>query len=665
MHHANVTALADADTVRVAWSASSASDVAQYRIREGCCSTTTVSSTVLAVNFAPLSDGAYTYTVTAVDSYGNESDPSDPATAHVFSIELDQPYSPTSQAAIDLHGSSPRTGDISLHIDTDQGSTDSMPGTTASDGGIGLSAQPLSLGGNHMVVRVTDANGNRSRPTEVWVDRGAVPAAPTGLATDVNNYDVTLSWTANSETDLLGYRVFRNGQVLTPDVQLGELPTATSSSGQGPGNAVDGDAQTFWNVSVRYGNPDAPSNGASLELAWTQPRIVTAANLIWLSANVATGNLDLYGWSGHAWIRLARVRGDAQASQSIMLDKPYRTTRLKLVVHGAMIVDDGSYHYLDLAELQLLERPVQGATTLADTLTDGTYHYQVSAVSNYAFESPLSAPADAAVGDTQGPDAVTLSGDLSGNDANLSWTASQSTDVARYELSRDGNVITSIDAGNTLAYTDANLALGAHSYAVVAYDNLGNAGPPSNTVTLTVTGAPPSIPVNVAVSVPMGGGALDVSWQPGPGNPPAGYALLRATSVDGPYMVIAHPPGTSYHDAPLTNGTTYYYTVEAIDSAGNLSLPSAPASGTPFDNVPPTAPVLTYPTNDLRPISLDTSSSDVCGASEAGAKIDLYRDGVAVGSVDAVAQDVTSTLPLDNSTRRILYASDGLAHRQR
>ncbi len=656
----NVTAVADADTVHVAWSASTAPDVAGYRVYRNGSRLFTAPIASTSYDDPSLSDDGYTYTINAVDAYGNESDPSDGATAHVFGVSLDQPFSPTSDANVDVHGFSARAGSIALHVDTDQGSNDSTPGSTAADGSIVLSAQALTPGGNHLVVRVTDADGNRSRSSEVWVDRGAVPAAPTGISADVNDHDVVVSWNANSEPDLLGYRVFRDGLAVQQDAALGEVPTATDSGdSSNPGNAVDGDPVTYWSAYTTYSDPDASPDDPALEIDWTQPRIITAINLNWLAPTSATGNMDLYAWSGHTWISVARLRGAAQQTQSIVLAQPYRTTRIKLVVHDALDHDDGSYYEHELTELQLIERPVQGATTLADTLTDGTYHYQVSAISNFAFESPQSDEAVAAVGDTQGPGAVTLSGDLLGNNANLSWTASEATDVARYDLLRDGNVIASIDAGDALAYTDPNLAIGPHDYVVYAYDGYNNVSDPSNTITLTVTGTGPGIPVNVVVSAPPHGGALDISWQPAPGETPMSYVLLRATSVDGPYTAIAQPIDTSYHDAPLINGTTYYYEVEAVDSAGNISAPSAPAGGTPNDHVPPSAPVLTFPTNSLSALSIDTVSSDVCGASEPGATIELDRDGVTMGSVIAAADYATTPLDYGDSARRLLAAPDG------
>ncbi|HEX6834477.1 MAG TPA: CARDB domain-containing protein, partial [Rudaea sp.] len=254
-----------------------------------------------------------------------------------------------------------------------------------------------------------------------------------------------------------------------------------------------------------------------------------------------------------------------------------------------------------------------------------------------------------------------LSGVLDGRDATLTWTASTSPDVARYDLLRDGAIVASRNTGDTLAYVDANLTIGPHSWIVVAYDGANNASAASNTVTLTVDGTPPVTPINLAVTAPPTGGALDVAWQPAPGETPAGYVLLRATAQGGPYAVIATPIATNYHDAPLTNGTTYFYTVEATNAFGDRSAPTAPVSGTPRDRVAPPSPVLTYPTAASWPVSLDADTTRVCGAGEPGALIALSRDGTSIGSATVGGVFIATPLSFNNgNVDHIVPGPDGV-----
>ena len=64
----------------------------------------------------------------------------------------------------------------------------------------------------------------------------------------------------------------------------------------------------------------------------------------------------------------------------------------------------------------------------------------------------------------------------------------------------------------------------------------------------------------------------------------AGYNVLRNGVLAGTTA------STNYQDSGLTEATTYTYTVEAFDLAGNTSAPSLPANVTTADTTPPTAP---------------------------------------------------------------------------
>ena len=653
----NLVAHADADTVHASWSASSAADLDGYRLYRGFqLVNPNALITTTSYDDPGQSDGDYTYTVVAVDKYGNASQASNPATAHVFSLSLIPPYSPISASSATLSGSSAQPGTIAIHDDTDQGSSNGT-GATAADGSIALPAQAIAPGSNHFTLRVTDSNGDISRPGDVWVDRGNVPAAPANVAAAVADHDVNLSWNANSESDLLGYRVFRNGHAIAPDIALGETPTGAGTNACfGAGDAIDGNALTYCD-GYAYGSGEelAGANDPSLELDWTQPRTLTALRLNWVADYVAATNLDAFAWSGHAWIRVARVRGNTSADQSILLDNAYRTTRLKFVFRAPV---DGASQYFQLAEVALTERPTQSATMLAETLIDGTYHYQVTATSQFAFESAPSAEALAAVGDTQGGGKVELSGSLAGNDATLTWTASPSPTVARYDLKRNGVVVVSINATDPRVYLDAGLANGGYDYVVFAYDALGNASAPSNTVSLTVTGFGPGIPVGLTVTDAHTGGELDEAWQPGGGTPAVGYILRRAESASGPFVEIDEPTDTRDIDTGLTNGKTYWYTVEAVDANGLTSGQCAPVSGVPTDRLPPDAPVLTYPTDAFGAVTLHATQSIVCGAADADTlTVELARAGSVVGT--AVANAGGFNAFFYDGTDHVVPAPDG------
>src|SRR4029077_6951296 len=58
------------------------------------------------------------------------------------------------------------------------------------------------------------------------------------------------------------------------------------------------------------------------------------------------------------------------------------------------------------------------------------------------------------------------------------------------------------------------------------------------------------------------------------------YNVKRSTTNGGPYTTIGSPTTTSYTDTGVTNGTTYYYVVSAVNTAGQ-SANSSQVSATP------------------------------------------------------------------------------------
>ena len=78
-------------------------------------------------------------------------------------------------------------------------------------------------------------------------------------------------------------------------------------------------------------------------------------------------------------------------------------------------------------------------------------------------------------------------------------------------------------------------------------------------------------------------GQVSLAWNPGSGA--TAYHLKRAMAAGGPYTQIAAPATTQYTDTGRTNGTSYFYVVSAISSAGE-SLNSMEATATPALGLP-------------------------------------------------------------------------------
>ena len=154
--------------------------------------------------------------------------------------------------------------------------------------------------------------------------------------------------------------------------------------------------------------------------------------------------------------------------------------------------------------------------------------------------------------------------------ASLTWAASSG--ATGYHVKRattSGGPYTQIGAPTSTSYTDASLTNGTTYYYVVSA--LNSAGESANSTQVSAapvaSGAPVSIPATpTGLAATAGNAEVSLTWTASSGA--TSYHVKRATTSGGPYTQISAPTSTSYTDTSLANGTTYYYVVSALNSAG-------------------------------------------------------------------------------------------------
>jgi endoglucanase len=182
-------------------------------------------------------------------------------------------------------------------------------------------------------------------------------------------------------------------------------------------------------------------------------------------------------------------------------------------------------------------------------------------------------------GDTQPPSApanLAVTGTTSTTIA-LAWTAS--TDNTGVSLYRVYEGATIAGTGSVTSITIGGLAPSStHTYTVRAVDGAGNESGASNAVTATT--APPAVPAApTGLTATAGNAQIALAWNASSGA--TSYTVKRATVSGGPYANVATGVAIpSYNNTGLTNGTTYYYVVTAVNAAGE-SAASSQASATP------------------------------------------------------------------------------------
>jgi chitodextrinase len=144
--------------------------------------------------------------------------------------------------------------------------------------------------------------------------------------------------------------------------------------------------------------------------------------------------------------------------------------------------------------------------------------------------------------------------------------------------------------------------------------------------TLTQVGADttaPTAPGNLSASAGAGKVALSWSASSDPDSSVAGYYVLRNGSK------VAQVSGTGYTDTAVSNGTSYSYSVEAYDTAGNVSAASASVSATPSDTTAPSVPAGLSATPGNAQVALAWAASSDTDSSVAGYYV--FRNGSQVG----------------------------------
>ena len=220
------------------------------------------------------------------------------------------------------------------------------------------------------------------------------------------------------------------------------------------------------------------------------------------------------------------------------------------------------------------------ARSYTDTATDGatTYHYAVVALSQdgdsprsstVAATTPPRTPVTPVVAGAPAAPAG-LTGTLDGNGGvSLSWTDPGDSAISGYRVLRGADarslVVIAGDTGTAaLSYTDAAPAANAtHVYAVQARNATGLS---RLSATFSAT------TLNPPFGLDADAGAFDValSWRAPGGDGITGYQVLRGAGA-GAMTVIAGDTGstaTSYVDATVSPGTSYYYAVRARSAQG-------------------------------------------------------------------------------------------------
>jgi fibronectin type 3 domain-containing protein len=593
---------ATAGNAQVALNWSSSSGATSYNIYRSTTSggegSTPYKTGVTSTSFTDsgLTNGTtYYYEVSAVNSAGQS-----PVSSQVSATpHLSVPPTPTgltatsgnTQVALNWSSSSGATS-YNIYRSTTSGGEGSTPYQT---GVTSTSFTDTGLtNGTTYYYEVSAVNAAGQSPVSSQVSatpQVSVPPTPTGLTATSGNAQVALNW--SSSLGATSYNIYRSttsgGEGSTP-YQTGVTSTSFTDSSLTNGTTY------YYEVSAVNAAGQSPVSSQVSATPATPPATPTG----------------LTATAGNAQVALNWSASSGAASYNI-----YRST-----TSGG----EGSTPY---------QTGVTSTSFTDSSLTNGTtYYYEVSAV-NAAGQSPVSSQVSAT---PVAPPATPAGLTATAGNAQVALNWSSSSGATSYNIYRSttsgGEGSTPYQTGVTsTSFTDSSLTNGTTYYYEVSAVNAGGQSPVSSQVSATPV-APPATPTGLTAT--SGNTQVALNWSASSGA--TSYNIYRSTTSGGegstPYKTGV--TSTSFTDTGLTNGTTYYYEVSAVN-AGGQSAVSSQVSATPQLSVPPTPTGLTATAGNAQ-VALSWS------ASSGATSYDIYRSTTSGGEGSTPYQTgVTST----------------------
>ena len=226
-----------------------------------------------------LPDSTYVYQISAIDNANNESAATQIDGLTVFSIILEQVFSPMlTPKDLQFNGQSPQvTGVIKSTLVNDNGSFVLGDITPFASGSFSSQSRALVIGNNAITASHQLSASHISKVATLQVQLSPIPQKPVNFQVNVQNLTSTLSWEAPDDT--FAYLAYRNGTAINPVDQLGAGINYQASSNQSQAFRVgDADEASYWSPS--FSNL---TNGSEifLELSLSQPRWITSSDIRW------------------------------------------------------------------------------------------------------------------------------------------------------------------------------------------------------------------------------------------------------------------------------------------------------------------------------------------------------------------------------------------------
>ncbi|MGQ0800521.1 MAG: CARDB domain-containing protein [Pseudomarimonas sp.] len=614
-----LTAVAEDNlNVRLAWQGAEVTDLRDFQIQRNGAEVGRSTTRSFLDRLVP--EAELTYTVIAFDNAGNASEPSNPVSVLIDrtppAVALFAPSEgETLRGNYAVRGRAHSAADFDeyvLSLRAVDGSELQVlrRSATAVDGGLLHSWDTRGIAeGSALRLRLSarDSSGNQAQVERAVTIDNAPPAAPTGLQLQDAGADVVATWAPNTEPDLLGYLLYRGGQLvgygsnLPPDLRPLTTPQNTLTDGGAP------DGELIYRVYAmdRAGNLSPPSDPANLTRNVGPPRLEFLRPQ---AGESFSASIEAVARSDDRDIATVEFAARPIASSTwtpfggVLTALPWRAT------FTPAAAEYGEY------ELRAIATDVGGQQTAVPPLVRVRY-----------------------VDLTPPPTPQNLRARAAGASVALSWDASVAADLAGYRVERQGSagqweLVQTALLTQTIAI-DLARPEGAHSYRVIAFDESENASPTSNVDTAHVFGL-----LLAPAYTPIAEPSVDVRGRSGERGGTLHYRVLGEGGVlltEGTGAIIQANSDFVLPALPLAVGRNAIE-VRVTDAEGNRSLMAATAVRRGQRPLPPTGLQGSVQALAVSLTWLASPSADVLGYR-------VYRNDRAITLDPNLGQVITAT----------------------
>lgn len=437
-------------------------------------------------------------------------------------------------------------------------------------------------------------------PCKNTVDTQAPTAPPTFGATSPSPSQIDLSWGGSTDNiGIAGYEIFRDGNWTTPIVTLAPDARSYSDTPLAPSSTHTYTIKAF-DAAGNRSDPTGPITQSTSNGVVTQTFNPVADSYV--SSSTPTTNYGtsttLRVQSGSAaltsYLRfdLSGVLGQIQDARLLVYSNSTGPAGFDVFGVASTTWGETTINYNNAPPIGsptgISSGPITtgswssvNVTTLASAAHGGLFSLALgpSASTQRSFASRESAFA---------PQLILTVGAGNSGPPTASFTASTSTvtaglPVSFTDTSTDGATGWNWSFGDTVTSTAQNpshawAAPGTYTVTLIATNAYGSSAPATTQIDVVVDTVAPSTPGSLTAT-PVNSTRIDMAWTASTDNVGVtGYRVYRNGNATPIALLSSATLG--YQDGAVAPGTSYDYTVDAVDAAGNASVAAGPASAT-------------------------------------------------------------------------------------